>query len=313
MISQGISCKPRTSLYQKAGLIFFGLALCFVTLELGLRLGNVIYRKIYPLPKNSSAQYRIFCMGESTTFGIGASNPSLFSYPRQLEGMLRDEYPGLKIQVFFDYGIGANTMENLIKLPWALEKYKPHLVIFMAGINNWSNLNRDNFLIFKTDPAFSKFLVKTAVFMERFKTYKLLKIIFCNLGLVRFRWSELEKTRYQENTGEYARRVFKDLDPSVFSELTFYDLREMVRICRDNKIKVIICGYPATPSWTEEAQKNVAALVQCPFVDNRAIFEKLQDQESYFSEDNVHPNDKGYRLLAQNVFDCILKNNLIEI
>jgi lysophospholipase L1-like esterase len=309
---QNRSRQPETSLRQKLLLILFGIFLCLALLETGLRLAGLGYCFMNPLPKDRGAKYRILCVGESTTVGIGASNPALFNYPIQLESMLRKKFPRLQAQCFFNYGIGFNTTENLIDFPELIEKQKPQLVIFMVGVNNCSNFNKSNILIFNKHKGLSRFILEAVVFMDQFQAWKLLKTIAYNAGLLRRNTPKTWKESKNDSTlinKKYGNDIFYCNGP----EVAFYDLREMAKICRKRRIKVIICGYPSLNEESELsiAQKRVASLFGVPFLDNHAVFKNLPDPGSYFSDD-LHPNDKGYRVLADNIFNCILENHLIE-
>jgi len=327
-MSQAPLNRPKTSFWQKVVLILSGIFLCLVLLEMGLRLGGFVYSAMNPLPEDKNADYRVLCIGESTTFGLGASNPRLFNYPHQLELLFRERFPHLKVQVFHDGRIGSNTTENLMKLPSQIEKYKPQLVIFMVGINNWWNLDKSNILIFNKKKGFSEGILKAAVFMDQFRVYKLLKSIAYSAGIIKLNMSMPEAIRpkkdlsvmdakeakqYTRTLIDYHRVVFNICDQDIFSEVAFYDLREMVSMCQKRRIKTIISGYPASTEneRVRLAQERVARLFNCPFVDNRAVFKLCPEPFSYFSNDKFHPNDKGYRLLAENILRCILDNHLM--
>jgi lysophospholipase L1-like esterase len=50
-----------------------------------------------------------------------------------------------------------------------------------------------------------------------------------------------------------------------------------------------------------------------PFVDNYVFFKNLPHLEDYlWVKDRWHPNAKGYKLLAENIYNCILEDNLIK-
>jgi lysophospholipase L1-like esterase len=314
--------QPKTSLRQKIGLCIFGIFLCLILLEIALRLSGFIYYSIYKLPEDRAPDYRIFCIGESTTFGIGASNSAIYNYPCQLEKILNEKFSNLRVQCFFDKSIGINTTENLIRLPSCIEKYKPHLVIFMVGVNNWWNLDKSNILIFSKKSGFHYFFIKLSVFMDRFRVYKLFKWVAYKEGIIKLRsqinWPD-EQVENIENTKnrikmaeELGKQISDKYDPDIFNAVAFYDLMEMVRICRNLKINVIICSYPGPRIDLYFLQKKAARLFNCPFVDNYMIFKDLPNRDAYFSYDGVHPNEKGYRLVAENIYKCILENELIK-
>lgn len=325
--------RPKTPFSQGLFLILSGTLLCLILLEIGLRVASCAYTSLNSLPlPDPSAQLRVLCLGESTTLGIGASNPRLFNYPHQLEVMLRERFPSSHVQVLYDGTVGCNTTENLLRLPSYLEKYRPQLVIFMVGVNNWWNLNKSNVLIFNKNKGFSEWVLKTAVFMDQFRVYKLLKSIAYNTGFIKLSTAEPEPIhpgrlfdmkntgvkdakemgKYMERLDDYKKRIASLYAADIFADVAFYDLQEMIGICQKRRIQVIVCNYPRGKNHLCEVQERVASLFHCPFVDNHAFFHQLPDMESYFSGDKSHPNDKGYHFLAQNIFNCILENHMIK-
>ena len=120
----------KITIRQKIALILFGLFLCTILLEAGLRIGGVIilssqeYRNRISLKKDG---YRILCLGESMTQG---------GYPEQLDLILNDMDPTKEFSVI-NKGIGGtNTGIILTRLESYLEKYMPDIVITMMGIND---------------------------------------------------------------------------------------------------------------------------------------------------------------------------------
>ena len=118
------------NIIQKIGLVVFGLILFLVLLELGLRLGGLIvmmpqeYRNRKLLKESG---YRILCLGESTTMG---------SYPSYLSDTLNEYDPEIHFTVFNEGMGGTNSAMILSQLKENLDRYKPHMVIAMMGIND---------------------------------------------------------------------------------------------------------------------------------------------------------------------------------
>ena len=115
---------------KKISLVFFGLLATLIILELSMRLagfaiyGYQNYRNEKEL-KNKS-QYKIMCLGESTTFG---------AYPRYLQKILNKKYPS-KFSVI-DSGVpGINLGNILLKLDMDIAEYKPNFAVCMMGVNN---------------------------------------------------------------------------------------------------------------------------------------------------------------------------------
>lgn len=295
-----------------------GIILSLMVLEITLRTMGIGYNLIYKNKtlKERKGNVRIFCVGESTTWGIGAKDPLTQSYPRQLEGMLNSKYPNIKIKVFYDQTIGQNTEEILLKLPLYIKKYQPQIIIFMTGINDWWNLNRSNILLFNKDRAISNITLSVLAFLDKFEVWKLLKYIWLSSGLYKERWNYWfprdETTKSLENklTKLYGENYFNIID-----RVTEHDLEKMVKVCKNNNINVILCNYPrGMTDNLYEIIKKIAEKNNILFVDNYLRFESLPEDEikNYFWKDNWHPNEKGYRLVAENLYNIIIKNHSIE-
>ena len=278
-----------------------------------MRLLGFGYNLAYKAPVDAGADYRIYCVGESTTWGLGASDPIQKGYPHQLEEMLNKKYPGMRIQCFFDQTIGQNTSEILAKLPQQIEKHRPQLVIFMVGTNNWWNMDHSNILLFSRYSLISRVGLKVLIFLDQFRVWKLLKKIAFSLGFFGERWNhmfpkgtteiQLSEKIKSETGGRY-----------VFYRLAEHDIEEMIKICRTNRIRTIMCTYPMEPgAELRHIQETIAKKFKMPLVDNFEVFQKLKDPQAYlWPEDHWHPNNSGYAVVAENIYNCILKNGLIE-
>lgn len=294
---------------KKILIIFVGLSLGLFFVEVVLRLLAFGYNFIHPLPSVLSGEYTIFCVGESTTWGTGASDPLKKGYPKQLEEMLNKQFPDKKIDVVFDKTIGQNTSEILLKFPGYIKKYQPKIIIFMVGANNWWNLDRSNILLFSKNGYLSNLTLRTLIFLDKFRTWKLLKWMAYSYGWIKEKWN------YALDVQEAEKR-FKEVEREdswdIFFKIAGHDLDQMIKISKTNKIKTVICSYPYSAADLYYIQKEVAFKNKVPFVDNFKFFEQLPDKETYFAPDGVHPNDKGYRLTAGNIYNCILENQLIK-
>jgi len=300
-----------------------GVILSLIIVELLLRIAAFGYSLVYRIPKNyKDSDYRILCVGESTTFGMGTSNPPLYCYPHQLEKMLNEKFPELRIKCFYDESIGLNTTQNLIKLPSAIINYKPNLVIFMVGINNWWNLDKSNILLFNKNELVQQTTIKLLVFLDRFRVYKLLKWLIYSNELIKFEnhiqwpdeWNgDKKNTEIRMKMARVLRNSIEDkYNMDIFDEIAYHDLQEMIKICKKNKITVIICSYPVAPSGLYSIHKKLSLFFNCYFVDNHLIFNNLSNTKDYFSYDRHHPNEKGYGIVAENIYNCILEHKLIK-
>ena len=125
-----------TRLWQNLLLIIFGILLSLVLMELGLRLGGVVFLSLQEYRNVRSiigkGEYRIMCIGESTT-AFGGED----SYPAQLEKILNARHLGIRFKVI-NKGVPGTDVSFLVsKLSSQVDKYHPDMIITMMGINNY--------------------------------------------------------------------------------------------------------------------------------------------------------------------------------
>ncbi len=129
----------KTTVLQKIGLFFFALILTLFFLEITLRLGGWAFLALQENSNrksvNSDGEFRILCLGESTT-ALGGEN----SYPRQLEKILNSRQNLRKFKVI-NKGVPATTTDQILaKVPSYLDEYRPDMVVSMMGINDPQDL-----------------------------------------------------------------------------------------------------------------------------------------------------------------------------
>ncbi|MCA9402553.1 MAG: tetratricopeptide repeat protein [Candidatus Omnitrophica bacterium] len=131
----------QTRILHKTALILFGILLCFVLLESGLRLaGSVFLLRQHLVNRLTLAKddaVRILCIGESTT-ALGDE----FAYPRQLEKILNERSTAHRFAVINKGVPGTNSGEILANVRGYLDAYRPHLVLVMMGINDREQIDR---------------------------------------------------------------------------------------------------------------------------------------------------------------------------
>lgn len=117
---------------NKLSLIVFGTILALVIVELGLRLSGSLWMfRQKQANQNFEKSKKILCLGESTT-GLGGD----YAYPRLLQQELNHTY-GVGVYEVINKGIpGITTSQIIQNLEMYLNKYRPHMVIAMLGIND---------------------------------------------------------------------------------------------------------------------------------------------------------------------------------
>ncbi|MGD9015406.1 MAG: tetratricopeptide repeat protein [Candidatus Omnitrophota bacterium] len=164
MRNEDISVKLKPHFFQKIILIFIGILLSIVLLEVGMRAAEFIlqslqeYRNMLSIRKNG--EYRIICIGESTTAG---------QYPHFLEEALNQYGIGIKFSVI-DKGIGATDTSFILgQLENNIKKYQPDLVVAMIGTNDGASHMP---IGFSTD---------SKAFFKSLKIYRLAKLIILHI------------------------------------------------------------------------------------------------------------------------------------
>ncbi|MFH0984788.1 MAG: SGNH/GDSL hydrolase family protein [Candidatus Omnitrophota bacterium] len=291
--------------------ILLGIFLAFAGLELFLRLLGFGYDLVHKTSPRAGEGYRIYCVGESTTWGVGASDRASKNYPRQLEEMLNKQYPSANVQCLFDQTIGQNTSEILAKLPRHIMKYRPQLIVLLVGVNNRWNMDRSNILLFSKNTTVSRATLQVLIFLDQFRVWKLFKSLAFAYGFPKEHWDFFVPPS-GEAREELERK--KEEAGSIFDDLAEHDIEEMIKLCKASHIPVILCTYPMhTTIGLRRSQQDLARQFDVPLVDHYEAFQKLQDPQAYlWPKDSWHPNDAGYELMAKNIYDCILRNRFVE-
>ncbi|MCB9772114.1 MAG: tetratricopeptide repeat protein [Candidatus Omnitrophica bacterium] len=125
----------KTTFKQKIGLFFFAIGVTLLLLEVGLRFGGWLFLTLQENANLKSIEpgreYRIICLGESTT-ALGGAN----SYPSQLERILNSRQNQIKFKVI-NKGVPATTTDQIVaRLENYFNDYHPQMIVAMMGIND---------------------------------------------------------------------------------------------------------------------------------------------------------------------------------
>jgi lysophospholipase L1-like esterase len=123
-----------------------GILAGFVLIEIILQIGSLVVwwtsrPSVPPAGAERSSDERIvLCVGDSFTFGSGASSPEM-SYPAQLERLLQEAaQPPRRWTVRNAGWPGKNSGELLAELPGLTKRIRPDYVCLLVGLNNrWSS------------------------------------------------------------------------------------------------------------------------------------------------------------------------------
>lgn len=170
---------------RKLVLIIFGLFLTALILEAGLRLAGGVYlswqdyQNSRAFKRGDNGEYRILCLGESTT-ALGGEN----SYPAQLERILNQKLKGRHFSVINKGLPGMDTTVIISELRRNIAIYRPRMIIAMMGIND-------------IQPPDKGLFFKIKARLKTLRVYKLFRMLWEKL-----RSKEVLRDMYLER-GEY--------------------------------------------------------------------------------------------------------------
>jgi len=256
--------------------------------------------------------YRIFSIGDSCTFGNVE-----FAYPGLLHRRLNAEGKGKKFEVINAGVEGYHSGFALARLKEDVLQYQPDLVTIYVGWNDFMKVNPEN-------PSEVGRYASVARLMEQsylVKAYR--KAIFSNIRPLIIRPNVADAPEDL--------RAYDSFEPADFRE----NLIETVRILKSRNIKVLIMTRPTVVregmSYEEIKRQNVVfpwygsaysvnKLLSLHWAYNRTIrsiareeaipvldldveFDK-HDKNGLFW-DTMHPNEKGQRFIADQVYQAL--------
>lgn len=152
----------------------FAVVLGLAALEAVLQLGSVV-AYVASAPEAAPAgdgRPRILCVGDSYTFGLGAS-ATTHSYPSTLQRLLQEELGTVAPHVVNAGWPGENSRELLRKLAQQLHDHRPVLVLVLVGLNDtWSRPARLD----------ESEVGERGGWQLRWRTWRLLQILFGGRG-----------------------------------------------------------------------------------------------------------------------------------
>lgn len=92
-----------------------------------------------------------------------------------------------------------------------------------------------------------------------------------------------------------------------FKQLT-YNLIQVLKLAKPMKIYLILQNYPNSyPPYAQEAIRYISQKYGLSLVDNASAFSGLNYKD--YSASDAHPNERGYSVIAKNVFKELKKIN----
>lgn len=296
-------------------LIIFGLCIAMLSGELLFRVwGLYVYKTKSSVSKEKRNKYRILCIGDSSTYGLGASDINEFSYPAQLQKILNEKIHGQKFEVI-NLGIpGINSSQVLNRFRKNVTEYNPDIVIAMVGINDSWNLEESNILKFYNDSninILNSLRLRLGLLLNESQLYQFIKLVFIS--------SEINKLIIPEHSDTARSKGFmisaqETVKSRALAYSIMHNITEMSQIAKSNHVNIIFMKYHSAGWGRPELIIHRTYLqLGVPIVDNARVFNKAQSHNlNVLGSDNWHPNDLGYLLIARNVYNTMVSSALID-
>lgn len=258
----------------------------------------------YRLLEKDNKTFRILCIGDSCTFGIGLDLED--TYPKQLECLLQNKYPGTKIEVI-NCGVSSyNTAYEYLFLKEEGLRYRSDLVILQYIYN-------DSILNYPVTSAKNPFLNKAKDFLRKLYLYEFVVDKIYNLT--------------------YSIRGLMGKDPSIRQDYIKNAYSEKYKGWQENKkafkllselsnssgIPIIYVVYPKfenlEKSYPYEFYHDIIknALKGEPYVlDLLPYFIGRNTKDLWVNSFDSHPNRYANGLISEAILNLLISSKLIH-
>jgi len=249
--------------------------------------------------KKKKGSFRIFCIGGSTTSGWPFHH--VLSYPKLLSLYLESVLPTRSVEVINSGLLGSDSFSD-ISLVEELLTYQPDLIILYEGRNEGWN--------FPLHTPFNSCLLGAYVHLARYS--RLFQIIGAPHHINEFDHNKRVR-EFAQNFCVYNRRAMR--------KALMRNLARITTMVRKNNCSIIILTQVTHSSernpnilitkineWVKEFARNN----NVPVVDiDRFFCESKVPEEELVIPINVHPNFKGYALMARVMCRELFTMNII--
>ncbi len=287
---------------KKLSALGLGLLFSLFLLELILRAAPLFFLQA-PFPKSDPKAYRIVCVGDSSTYGLGV-DPEKNSYPVVLQALLSQENK-TSIQVF-NLGLpGINSSQALERLRKNAGILKPNLILIGVGINDPWNLEGSDLLKNYSESSGSVVEKWKLGFLRWIQKSKLRRFVKLLLMQKDFLKNAEPCPEFNAQTVEKNNRLLPDIEKqnAALRETLRQNFLKFTQIAAEQHAQIFFLECHA-PGW-HNPEQIIHALYQELNLNVIPVFDVFQAADAHSvpirSKDNWHPNEAGYRLLAELV------------
>lgn len=292
------------------GLYFFGQ---YKTNNLRFINGSDGNRDIV-IPKPGGL-YRINCLGASTTGNYIEFEGQVFSYPMELEKILKSELRNKQVEVNNCGHGGYNSADILVRYALQVADTCPNVVIIYHAYNDISSYFTSNF---DSDYSHSRRNLGESYWKYAISA-KIPRIPLSFFYFLLSKWWPLNirsSLLAQVTRGE----VDTSLDPTLGLQTYRRNIQHIIDLCRCNNTQVILSTYclylhseiehdslhqlyGRILAQENEIMRDLAMTNKLQLVDNAKL---VPPDERYFV-DSVHFTPEGMQVIARNIAEAVKK------
>jgi lysophospholipase L1-like esterase len=289
-----------------------------IVAELGLRLAGWAYLNRYysGLSDSKPNHIHILCLGESSTLGLWVRRED--TYPMQLQERLRRYYHNDEIHVIVAPHVGQNSSQMANRIDDYVAQYRPRLVIAMAGVNNEWSLSESHLGRFLPGTQLE---LRSLIALDGLRLFRVARYLYLRVTTghtANQEYSILGHPSLASWPPPRWRHDFALRHPSAFAQMWQYDMRLMIEGARKGGAEFLVMTYHLPPEFLNSADyTELAAHEHVRLVRNDLSFLPLITvgtiDQYVFGDDHWHPNRRGYSIIAENAFEAIVSNNLLQL
>ncbi|MFH1519185.1 MAG: hypothetical protein ABIE75_01250 [Candidatus Omnitrophota bacterium] len=226
--------------------------------------------------------------------------------------------------------VGQNTSQVSNRIKHYLKLYKPRLIVLMVGCNNTWSFAESHIIRFLDSANPETLRIKLLLTLDNFRLFKGLRYLYQRLINGARLFSTKTYLKFISGHPEYVLEQtqiwagsFTDVNKEAFRRLWKYDLRKIIKEAKRHDAKVILMTYHINPTnylsvsdYVSMAQEQEVLLIRNdqsfePLIRNETVNSFLL-YDDWYPDKHWHPNKKGYAIIAENIFEQIKNNKLLN-
>lgn len=255
--------------------------------------------------------YRINCLGGSTTANYVNDGKNNFSYPLELEKILKEKNANIEVN---NCGTGGyNSADILVRFLLQTIETKPDLVILYHAYNDIKSYLTNNF---ECDYSHSRISLSKKYQQFKFNN----KIPNLKIRFYNFLINKWFPTNIRSSLLDVISKGEVNLNNQYNKGLKVYErnLQNLIYLCKNNNIDMILCSF-CFFLYQEAQDSKLHKLYQKIVFEENKIMKKLAEKnnikfidcdnkipkEKDFFLDTIHLSPKGMKFIAEEISKAI--------